>query len=84
MTKARTDSSGQGGSSGIGLATAQLFDSLGAIVVIADRNAPAEGVVRADVLYVKVDVTSWASLLELFEQVYQKHGHVDILFANAG
>jgi NAD(P)-dependent dehydrogenase (short-subunit alcohol dehydrogenase family) len=66
------------------LATVKLFDSLGALVVIADRNAPPKEKVGAEVLYIETDVTSWSSLLEMFAEVYKCHGRIDILFANAG
>lgn len=57
---------------------------MGAVVVITDRNAPADGALRTGVLYIKADVTSWNSLLGMFAQVYELHGRIDILFANAG
>jgi NAD(P)-dependent dehydrogenase (short-subunit alcohol dehydrogenase family) len=77
-----------GGTSGIGLATAQEFIREGAKVVVTGRTpdtlAQAAEVLGPDATVVSADVTKSAELDELFKQVREKHGHIDILFANAG
>ncbi len=77
-----------GGSSGIGLAIARRLIDDGADVVITGRTAvklnravmtlgeKANGVVT--------DVSSRASLDELYQQIKTATGHIDILVANAG
>ncbi|PVH70033.1 short chain dehydrogenase/ reductase [Cadophora sp. DSE1049] len=71
-----------GGSSGIGLATAQLFASKGAKVIIADLSAPKESVHGST--YIRTDVTQWGDITKLFKRVVDTHGRLDVLFANAG
>jgi NAD(P)-dependent dehydrogenase (short-subunit alcohol dehydrogenase family) len=77
-----------GGTSGIGLATAQEFIREGAKVVVTGRTpdmlSQAAEVLGSDAIVVSADVTKSAELDELFKQVREKHGHIDILFANAG
>jgi len=70
-----------GGSSGIGLATVDLLQSLGALVVSGDVQEPQA---TGDFLFVKTDVTSWADLIKLFKAALEKHGRIDYVFANAG
>ncbi|WP_397452356.1 SDR family NAD(P)-dependent oxidoreductase [Pseudomonas sp. NA-150] len=77
-----------GGSSGIGLATAHLMHAQGASVVIVGRDATkldealltigprASGVVA--------DVSSVADIDRVMAAVSERHGHIDVLFANAG
>jgi NAD(P)-dependent dehydrogenase (short-subunit alcohol dehydrogenase family) len=69
-----------GGSSGIGLATAQILASRGAKVVILDLNPPSEKIDSERIEYKKCDVTDWNSLRTVFAAV----GHIDIAVANAG
>ncbi|RYN59886.1 hypothetical protein AA0114_g1248 [Alternaria tenuissima] len=71
-----------GGSSGIGLATAELLVSLGALVVVGDIQAPPASV--ADCHFVQIDVRRWNDLTKLFKSAKEKHGRVDFVFANAG
>jgi len=77
-----------GGSSGIGLAAAQAFEREGAKVVVTGRNpetlAAAAKALSKDAITLKADVTKAADLDLLFETVRQKHGRIDVLFANAG
>lgn len=80
-----------GASSGIGLASARLFGSLGAKVVMAARHLDkleAEAAsVNADlskVLCVKTDVTKEEDCKALIENTVEKFGGIDILVNNAG
>ncbi|KMK69061.1 SDR family NAD(P)-dependent oxidoreductase [Puniceibacterium sp. IMCC21224] len=77
-----------GGSSGIGLATAKRFVEEGAKVVIIGRRekelAEAAALIGPNVTTVVGDVSRLEDLDHLFAVVKEKHGHIDILFANAG
>ncbi len=77
-----------GGSSGIGLATAQRFVDEGAHVVITGRREKelkeAATLIKKNVTTVVGDVSRLEDLDRLFAIVKEKHGHIDILFANAG
>ncbi|MFL9898820.1 glucose 1-dehydrogenase [Paraburkholderia fungorum] len=77
-----------GGSSGIGLATAKRFVDEGAQVVITGRREKelkeAATHIKKNVTTVVGDVSRLEDLDRLFAIVKEKHGHVDILFANAG
>jgi|ERR1700730_1105166 len=76
-----------GGSSGIGLATAQLFQEVGARVAISGRNQKAlDAAVKelgAGIAAVHSDVSKFGDLDTLFEVVTKKLGRIDVLFANA-
>ena len=79
-----------GASSGIGLATANLFATLEAKVVMAARSIDkleairAEMPVPANVLCVKTDVTIEDDCKNLVQQTVDKFGRIDILINNAG
>jgi len=77
-----------GGSSGIGLATAKRFVEEGAHVVITGRRAKelkeAAAFIKTNVTTVAGDVSRLEDLDRLYAVVKEKHGHIDILFANAG
>ncbi|KZO92810.1 NAD(P)-binding protein [Calocera viscosa TUFC12733] len=73
-----------GGSAGIGLATSLLFASHGAILYIADLRPPPPDAALPNSTFIKTDVTSWDSLLALFQRTVDEQGRVDILLANAG
>jgi NAD(P)-dependent dehydrogenase (short-subunit alcohol dehydrogenase family) len=77
-----------GGNSGIGLATAELFHTQGAKVVIFGRDPGslqrAAARIGADTVAVQGDVRRIADLDRLYEAVAQRHGQVDVLVANAG
>ena len=80
-----------GASSGIGLASARLFDSLGANVVMAARSyekllglAPSVCPDAAKVLCVKADVTKDEDCKNIIAQTVGRFGRIDILVNNAG
>ena len=77
-----------GGTSGIGLATAQRFVAEGAQVFITGRRqAELEAAVTqvsGTAIGVQSDVSNLADLDRLYDTVTQPAGRLDILFANAG
>jgi NAD(P)-dependent dehydrogenase (short-subunit alcohol dehydrogenase family) len=77
-----------GGSSGIGLATAQRFVAEGAYVFITGRRqAELDAAVKLignHVTGVQGDVAKLADLDRLYETVRTEKGRLDIVFANAG
>lgn len=77
-----------GGTSGIGLATAQRFVAEGAYVFITGRRqAELDAAVKQignHVTGVQGDVANLADLDRLYATVQQQKGHLDIVFANAG
>jgi len=77
-----------GGNSGIGLATARRFVEEGAHVVITGRREKdlkeAAVFIGRNVTTVAGDVSNLEDLDRLYAVVKEKHGHIDILFANAG
>jgi len=76
-----------GGTTGIGLASAQLFVKEGAHVFITGRRQKeldeAVKTIGHDVTGVQGDVANLADLDRLYE-IVAKNGRVDIVFANAG
>ena len=77
-----------GGSSGIGLATAQRFIAEGPQVVITGRNQEALDAAVAELgdraTGIHGNVANLEDLDRLFAQVQEQFGRVDVLFANAG
>jgi NAD(P)-dependent dehydrogenase (short-subunit alcohol dehydrogenase family) len=77
-----------GGTSGIGLATAQEFVNEGAFVFITGRRkselAAAVKEIGGHVAGVQGDVSNRGDLDRLFEQITREKGKLDIVFANAG
>ena len=80
-----------GASSGIGLASARLFGSMGAKVVMAARSlekleseAPSVSADAENVLCVKTDVTLEEDCRNLIEKTVERFGRIDILVNNAG
>ncbi|SMQ53058.1 unnamed protein product [Zymoseptoria tritici ST99CH_3D7] len=71
-----------GGASGIGLATTKVLLSVGAKVVSGDINEPP--LQHSNLTFLTTDVTSWDSLLSLFDLARSKHGDIHHIFANAG
>ncbi len=78
-----------GGTSGIGLATAQRFVEEGAYVFITGRrqgelDAAVKQIGKNNVTGVQGDVSNLADLDRLYATVKEQKGRIDILFANAG
>ncbi|MCA1028673.1 SDR family NAD(P)-dependent oxidoreductase [Cytobacillus kochii] len=80
-----------GGVSGIGAATAKLFASEGAKLVLVDMNEEkgASFVAElksqgAEAVFLKADVTSEVEVKNIFTTALDTFGKVDILFNNAG
>jgi NAD(P)-dependent dehydrogenase (short-subunit alcohol dehydrogenase family) len=77
-----------GGTSGIGLATAKLFADEGAHVYITGRRKDALDAavaeIGANVTGVQADSSRFDDLDRLYAQIQAAHGHLDVLFANAG
>jgi NAD(P)-dependent dehydrogenase (short-subunit alcohol dehydrogenase family) len=77
-----------GGSSGIGLATAQRFVQEGAHVYISGRRQSeldqAIKQIANNVTGVQGDVSNLADLDRLYDTVKEQEGRIDVLFANAG
>lgn len=78
-----------GGSSGIGLATAQQFVKEGAYVYITGRRqSELDKAVKAigenQAKAVRADSSNLADLDRLFAQIKQEKGRLDVVFANAG
>lgn len=75
-----------GGAGGIGLATVRRLAAEGASVVVADQDATAGPLAAKEVdgLFVEVDVTDEAAVIDLFQRAKQTYGSVDIAFNNAG
>src|SRR2546425_4581763 len=77
-----------GGTSGIGLATAQQFVTEGAYVFITGRReaelAAAAKQIARNVTGVQGDVSNLGDLDRLFAQIKRENGKLDVVFANAG
>ncbi|KAL9123056.1 MAG: hypothetical protein Q9187_000383 [Circinaria calcarea] len=71
-----------GGASGIGYATAKILATSGAKVHILDLNLPDESDNRGTLQleFIRCNVANWSEL----RLAFQKIGHVDMAFANAG
>src|SRR5262245_60147150 len=77
-----------GGSSGIGLATAKLFTSAGARLVITGRDQSrlerAAREIGAETLAVTSDAADLAQLDALMQRIRERHDRLDVLVVNAG
>jgi NAD(P)-dependent dehydrogenase (short-subunit alcohol dehydrogenase family) len=76
-----------GGASGLGLAIATVLANCGARVIIADRDEARLAKAAADLSAVEpalIDVADPAAVDALVESVVDRHGRLDVAFANAG
>ena len=77
-----------GGSTGIGLASAVLFQKEGAQVIVTGRNAEAITAAKKELgpgaLAVASDTSKLTDIKSLIAQIKEKFGRIDIVFANAG
>lgn len=77
-----------GGTTGIGLASAKLFQEEGAQVIITGRSAgtlaEAQQELGPKAVVIQSDTSKLADIDHLIEQVRTRFGRIDILFANAG
>ena len=77
-----------GGNSGIGRAAAAGYAAEGAKVVITGRDPKTLGEVEkelgAGALAIRSDVADAASLDAVMAAIKARHGHIDVLFVNAG
>ncbi|MBX6721762.1 MAG: SDR family oxidoreductase [Dactylosporangium sp.] len=75
-----------GAGSGQGAAEARLFASLGATVIVTDRNIEAGQRVAASIgaRFIALDVTDVAAWQRLVAEVVAEHGAIHVLVNNAG
>jgi NAD(P)-dependent dehydrogenase (short-subunit alcohol dehydrogenase family) len=76
-----------GGTSGIGAATAKLFQSEGATVIVTGSSQASVETARGELPGVDAIVSNAADIVAtkaLVEQVKARHGRIDVLFVNAG
>jgi NAD(P)-dependent dehydrogenase (short-subunit alcohol dehydrogenase family) len=72
-----------GASMGIGAAVVERLVAEGAGVVACARNEPAQPL-AGDVTFVTADVTNEADMERVVERAVERHGHLDVVVANAG
>jgi NAD(P)-dependent dehydrogenase (short-subunit alcohol dehydrogenase family) len=76
-----------GGASGIGAATAKLFQSEGATVIVTGSSQKSVDAAKAELPGIEAIVSNAgdiAATKALVDQVTAKHGRIDVLFVNAG
>lgn len=76
-----------GGTTGIGAATAKLFKSEGATVIVTGQNPKSVETIKTELPGVEACVSNQgdtAATKTLIEQIKAKHGRIDVLFVNAG
>jgi NAD(P)-dependent dehydrogenase (short-subunit alcohol dehydrogenase family) len=77
-----------GGTSGIGLEAAKLFRAEGATVVVVGQDPARLKAAAAELgdgaTALRANVTKPAEIENVIEQVRQKFGRIDVVFANAG
>jgi len=76
-----------GGTTGIGAASAKLFQAEGATVIVTGSSAKSVEAAKAELPGIEVIVSDQADTKAskaLVDQVKAKHGRIDVLFVNAG
>ena len=76
-----------GGTSGMGAATAKLFQAEGATVIVTGGSSAGVDAARKAMPHVEViqsDAADPAAAKTLIDHVKAKHGRIDVLFVNAG
>jgi NAD(P)-dependent dehydrogenase (short-subunit alcohol dehydrogenase family) len=77
-----------GGTSGIGLATAKLFQQEGAEVIATGRSEPAltdaRKILGTKARVVQSDSSKLADIEQLVSEIRSRFGRIDVLFVNAG
>jgi NAD(P)-dependent dehydrogenase (short-subunit alcohol dehydrogenase family) len=76
-----------GGTSGIGAATAKLYQSEGATVIVTGSSQASVDKAKTELPGIEVIVSNAgdvAATKALADQVIAKHGRIDVLFVNAG
>lgn len=76
-----------GGTTGIGAATARLFQQEGATVIVTGANPKTAEAAKTDLPGIEVivsDQADTAASKALVEKVKAEHGRIDVLFVNAG
>ncbi len=73
-----------GGASGMGAASARRFAAAGDVVVVLDRNDPAEGALPVGVDVRRLDVTDSAACDAAVAGIVRDHGRLDVLVNAAG
>ena len=77
-----------GGTTGIGLATAQLFIEEGAKVIVTGRNPEtldqARKILGSDTDVIAADTSDLKALEQLFKTIAERYKKIDALFVNAG
>ena len=77
-----------GGTTGIGLATARLFISEGARVIVTGRASAtikaAQDELGSNAIVVRSEATSLPDMDALVKRVKETFGKLDVLFVNAG
>ena len=72
-----------GGTSGIGLATAVLFEEEGAQVIVSGRSKPFDSL-GPRATFIQCDVTKLDRIARMASQIRERFARVDVLFVNAG
>jgi len=77
-----------GGTTGIGLATAQLFIEEGAKVIVTGRNPEtleqARKILGSDADVIAADTSDLKAVEQLFKSIAERYKRIDALFVNAG
>ncbi|MCG5052477.1 MAG: SDR family oxidoreductase [Myxococcales bacterium] len=77
-----------GGTTGIGFASAKRFAEAGARVIVTGRNPATVEAARQELAgvaeVIPSDAGNEADVRALFAEVQRRHGHIDVLFLNAG